>query len=110
MHRLDILPLLWSYLSAPIVKLPARGLRSCKPEGSAPPSSNQREVDRSAVSKATTCSSCDAGTYSEGLAAVNCSSCEAGKASSTRASECYDCESGESWVVTISSLRTGPRV
>ena len=63
-----------------------------------------------AVSKATTCSSCDAGTYSEGLVAVNCSTCEAGKASSTRASECYDCEGGESAVVTLSSLRTGRHV
>ena len=61
-----------------------------------------------AVSKATTCSSCDAGTYSEGLAAVNCSVCDAGKASSSRASECYDCDAGESVVVTLGFLRLGP--
>ena len=59
-----------------------------------------------AVSKATTCSSCDSGTYSEGLAAVNCSVCDAGRASSTRASECYDCDAGESAVVTLASHRT----
>ena len=46
------------------------------------------------TSKATKCSSCDAGTYSAGRA-VNCSICEAGKASSTRASVCYDCEAGK---------------
>ena len=63
-----------------------------------------------AMSKATTCSSCDAGSYSEGLAAVNCSICEAGKASSTRASEVYDCEAGESAAVTLASLSTGPHV
>ena len=46
------------------------------------------------TSKATTCSPCDGGTYSEGLA-VNCSKCDAGKASSTRASECYVCDKGK---------------
>ena len=42
------------------------------------------------ASKATTCSSCDGGTYSEGLA-VNCSDCSAGTASSSRASACTTC-------------------
>ena len=47
----------------------------------------------SVASKATTCSSCDGGTYSEGLA-VNCSVCAAGTASSGRASSCLTCSSG----------------
>ena len=46
------------------------------------------------ASKATTCSSCDGGTYSEGLA-VNCSVCFAGTASSSRASSCSDCDAGK---------------
>ena len=39
---------------------------------------------------ATTCSSCDGGTYSEGLA-VNCSSCTAGTYSGSSSSSCTDC-------------------
>jgi hypothetical protein len=46
------------------------------------------------ASKAITCSSCDGGTYSEGLA-VNCSVCVAGTASSSRASSCSDCDAGK---------------
>jgi len=45
-------------------------------------------------SKATTCSSCEAGTYSEALA-VNCSTCEAGTASSSRADSCTSCDAGK---------------
>ena len=48
----------------------------------------------SVASKATTCSSCDSGTYSEGFA-VNCTVCAAGTASNSRASECYDCDAGK---------------
>ena len=39
---------------------------------------------------ATTCSSCDGGTYSEGLA-VNCSLCAAGTYSGSSSSSCTDC-------------------
>ena len=43
---------------------------------------------------ATKCSSCDGGTYSEGLA-VNCSVCVAGTSSSSRAASCTACEPGK---------------
>jgi hypothetical protein len=46
------------------------------------------------ASKATTCSACDGGTYSEGLA-VNCSACSVGTASNSRASVCYECDAGK---------------
>ena len=47
------------------------------------------------ASKATTCSSCDGGTYSQGRA-VNCSTCSAGTASATRADSCTSCGEFES--------------